>query len=79
MDVKFDNLPGADLVAERAIVYVRPVAVADLSAELQQQAEGFKTLYAVHRPDGERLALVADRKLAFALARQNDMAPVSVH
>jgi hypothetical protein len=79
MDVKFENLPGSDAVAARAIVYVRPVAVADLPAELQRQAEGFATLYAVHRPDGERLALVADRKLAFALARQNDMAPVSVH
>lgn len=79
MDVKFENLPGAEASSGRAIVYVRPVAVADLSAELQQQAEGFETIYAVHRPDGERLALVADRKLAFALARQNDMAPVYVH
>jgi hypothetical protein len=46
---------------------------------LQEQAEGFKTIYAVHRPDGERLALVADRRLAFALAREHDMAPVFVH
>lgn len=75
MNVKFENLPGS----ERAIVYVRPVLVADLPVELQAQAEGFETLYAVHRPDGARLALVADRNLAFALARQNDMAPVSVH
>lgn len=75
MDVKYDALPEA----ERAIVYVRPVQVADLPAELQEQAQGFATIYAVHRPDGERLALVADRKLAFALARQYDMAPVSVH
>lgn len=75
MDVKYDALPEA----ERAIVYVRPVQVADLPVELQEQAQGFETIYAVHRPDGERLALVADRKLAFALARQYDMAPVSVH
>lgn len=75
MNVKFENLPGS----QRAIVYVRPVLVADLPVELQAQAEGFETLYAVHRPDGARLALVADRNLAFALARQNDMAPVSVH
>ena len=27
----------------------------------------------------DRLALVKDRALAFALARQNDMAPVNVH
>ncbi|MBI1171730.1 DUF1150 family protein [bacterium] len=75
MNVKYENLPGSG----PAIVYVRPVQVADLPAELQAQAEGFETLYAVHRPDGARLALVADRGLAFALARQNDLAPVSVH
>ena len=61
------------------IVYVRPVAVSDLPDEIRAEARGFDTLYAVHDSDGERLALVRDRKLAFILARQNDMAPVSVH
>ena len=62
------------------IVYVRSVLVADLPEELQHQAEGHEKLYAVHRGgDGERLALVADRTLAFSLARQNDLAPVNVH
>ncbi|GGW26823.1 hypothetical protein GCM10011452_14000 [Gemmobacter lanyuensis] len=75
MDVKVDFLPEA----ESRIVYVRPVAVADLPDELRAQAAGVETLYAVHRPDGERLALVRDRSLAFALARQNDLAPVSAH
>ncbi|MYA88929.1 MAG: DUF1150 family protein, partial [Boseongicola sp. SB0662_bin_57] len=37
------------------------------------------TVYAVHSSDGERLALVKDRSLAFILARQNDLAPVNVH
>ena len=40
---------------------------------------GLDRLYAVHRPDGERLALVRDREMAFALARQNDLAPVNAH
>ncbi len=75
MDVKFEGLPQD----ERAIVYVRPVPVSELPAELRAQAEGLEVIYAVHRPDGARLALVADRKLAFALARSHDMAPVSVH
>jgi hypothetical protein len=79
MDVKYNNPPGVAAAAERAIVYVRPVLVADLPAELQSQAEGFQTIYSVHLPDGARVALVADRDLAFALARQNDMAPVFVH
>lgn len=75
MDVKFEALPQA----ERPIVYVRPVAVADLPAEVQAQVGGLVTVYSVNRPDGERLALVADRNLAFVLARQNEMDPVNVH
>lgn len=61
------------------IVYVRPVEVSDLPIEMQEQAKGQEQLYAVHSEDGERLAVVADRDLAFVLARQNDFAPVTVH
>lgn len=75
MNTKFDF----GQATPQNIVYVKPVAVADLPAEVQSQAEGVKTLYAVHREDGEQLALVADRRLAFVLARQHDMAPVAVH
>jgi len=65
----------------RGIVYIRPVAVIDLPAEVQTEAEseGLDTLYAVYDAKGARLALVRDRQLAFSLARQNDLAPVSVH
>jgi hypothetical protein len=76
MNTKFEF---PDQTGER-IVYVRPVAVADLPAEVQAQAEGRDIIYALHdATDGERLALVADRRMAFFLARQNDMAPVNVH
>jgi len=75
MDTRYDFGPEGD---ER-IVYVRPIAVADLPSEIQAQAEGLDTLYAVHDENGERLALVRDRQMAFALARQNDLAPVNVH
>ncbi len=75
MDTRYDFGPEA---GDR-IVYVRPVAVADLPEELREQAMGLETIYAVHDASGERLALVKDRKLAFIVARQNDMAPVSVH
>jgi len=75
MNTRFEALPDG---ASR-IVYVRPVAVAELPAELRKQAEGMDTIYAVHRPDGARLALVVDRRMGFALARQNDLAPVNVH
>jgi hypothetical protein len=61
------------------IVYVRSVALADLPKEMQEQVSGMEQLYAVHAENGERLAVVADRDLAFTLARQNDFAPVTVH
>lgn len=64
---------------DERIVYIRPVDVADLPEEVREQAEGRDHIYAVHSSDGERLALVADRRLAFAVARQNDFAPVAVH
>ena len=60
-------------------VYVRPVAVADLPSEVRDAAMGAERLYALHTSEGERLALVKDRNMAFLLARQNDLAPVSVH
>ncbi|MEZ5673712.1 hypothetical protein SAMN06265173_11044 [Thalassovita litoralis] len=75
MNTKYDF--GQD--GEQRIVYVRPVKVADLPEELRKQAGDLTELYAVHNAEGERLALVNDRKLAFLLARQHDLAPVTVH
>jgi hypothetical protein len=64
---------------QERIVYIRPVDVADLPEEVRDQADGLDHVYAVHSAAGERLALVADRRMAFILARQNDFAPVNVH
>jgi hypothetical protein len=61
------------------IVYVRSVNVDELPDEVRDQIDGLTKLYAVHSVDGERLALVKCRELAFVLARQNDMSPVTVH
>ena len=66
-------------IDDQQIVYVRPVPVSDLPAEVRSQAGPAKEIYAVHNAEGERLALVANRSLAFALARQNDLTPVTVH
>lgn len=62
-------------------VYVRKVAVGELPKAVQKEARdgGLEELYALHRSDGEQVALVGDRSLAFTLARQNDLNPVSVH
>ena len=75
MNTVFDSMPKRD----DRIVYVRAVEVADLPSELREQAEGLTKIFSVHRGNGERLALVADKRLAFALAREHDYAPVSVH
>ena len=47
--------------------------------EVRDEIGDQEQLYAVHNSEGEQLALVADRKLAFTLARQHDFAPVAVH
>lgn len=58
------------------IVYVREASPEALPQHLRD-APG--KIFSVHGPDGDVLALAQDRKLAFALARQNDLVPVSVH
>ncbi|UWQ21356.1 DUF1150 domain-containing protein [Jannaschia sp. W003] len=67
--------------AENATVYVRKVALVDLPRAVREEARetGLEELYALHREDGEQVALVGDRTLAFTLARQNHLNPVSVH
>ncbi|PYC48973.1 DUF1150 domain-containing protein [Litorivita pollutaquae] len=79
MDANFDFDKLMQGGSDAEIVYVRSVRTADLPDDVRQQVEGLDQLYAVHKVSGERLALVADRKLAFVLARQHDLAPVMVH
>jgi hypothetical protein len=67
------------------LVYVRPVTAAEIIADTPVAARnGFdlrpeQTLYAVHRADGERLAVLGDRDSAVAAALAHELAPVSVH
>ncbi len=63
----------------KGIVYVKSVLVSDLPTEVQDEVGDIEQLFAVHNAQGEQLALVANRKLAFHLARENDMQPVTVH
>ena len=67
------------------LVYVKPVSIRDVigSASIAE-IEGIEfdpdqTLYALHRADGQRLAVLADRESAMAAAIAHEMAPVSVH
>lgn len=75
MNTDYPHFPSAG----DKIVYVREVAIADLPEDVREQVEGLDHLYAVHDADGMRLALVANRRLAFALAREHDYAAVNVH
>jgi hypothetical protein len=58
------------------IVYVREVTPDELPDELRGATA---KLYGVHDAEGNRLALTPDRRIAFALAKRNDMVAVSVH
>lgn len=70
----------------RKFVYVRPILASDVMGDLRDEfgegdieLDADAILYSVHDEDGERLALVGDRDLAFAAARQYEMTPLSVH
>jgi hypothetical protein len=67
------------------LVYVRPIKAAEIMADTPiETIRGFdlrpeQTLYAVHRADGARLAVLGDRDSAIAAAIAHELAPVSVH
>lgn len=65
------------------LVYIRAVSAREVLADtpLPQHSEvdPDAILYAVHAADGSRLAVLDDRKAAFAAARGNELNPVSVH
>ena len=74
MDTKFDLA-----TIGQNIVYVKPISVQDLPADMQSKVGDLESVFAVHNAAGEQLALVANRELAFDLARQNQMNPVTLH
>ena len=74
MDTRFDlETLGKD------VVYVKPILVTELPEDMRAKVGDLQELFAVHNAKGEQLAVVADRKLAFHLARENNMHPVTVH
>ena len=68
-----------------SLVYVRPITAAEVLASVpSSEVQGYEidpkqTVYAVHRADGERLAVMTDRDSAVAAALAHELAPVSVH
>jgi len=62
--------------SDQPIVYVREVTPEELPDELRGTPQRF---FALHDEAGNRLAVVRDRRQAIALAKRNDLTPVSVH
>lgn len=65
--------------------YVRPVLAGEVRDEIARESDHAlnlrddSVLYALHASDGSRIALMSDREIAFAAAKQHEMTPVSVH
>ncbi|MBT5415538.1 MAG: DUF1150 family protein [Rhodospirillaceae bacterium] len=55
------------LLGMRDVAYVKDVRVEGQAA------------YAIHSADGNAVAVLANRDVAFATVRQNELEPVSVH
>jgi hypothetical protein len=55
------------LLGVQRIAYIKPVVVDGESA------------FEIHAADGTKMAVVADREVAFAAVRQHDLEPLSVH
>lgn len=64
---------------EDRIVYVRPVRPEDLPEDMKAATDGLGEIYAIQSADGRFLGLAKDRAMAFHVARQNELAPMSVH
>ena len=62
-----------------ATVYVRAMAPEELPGDVLSTADEETSFYGVYSEEGEPLAIVPDRTLAFVVARQNALRPVSVH
>jgi len=55
------------MLGVQAVAYVKPVWI-----------EGIER-FTIHAADGTPMAMLDDRRAAFAVIRQNDLEPVSVH
>ncbi len=66
-------------IGQGRTVYIRSVLAADLPDDVREQIGNSKVMFSVHSDEGEQLAFVSDRTLAFELAKQHDFVPVAVH
>ena len=70
---------------DRRVCYIREVFARDVREDIERELDATYSfddnsiLYALHADDGSRIALMSDREIAFAAARQHEMTPFSVH
>ena len=66
-------------IPESRLAYVRRIDPATLPAPLRAQVPPDATVWGVHNAEGACLALTDNRRMAFVVARDNDLSPMSVH
>jgi hypothetical protein len=64
---------------DRKLVYIKEIDTKDLPDDVRENFDQGTRVFAVHDADGGQLALVANRTVAFHLARENELVPVAVH
>ena len=74
-EVEMQFIEGMRQLSARELVMLGMNDVAYIKRVIEDGTEAFS----IHAADGTRMALLPDRNLAFAVVRQNDMEPVSVH
>src|SRR6266849_3993908 len=74
-EVEMQYIEGMRQLSARELVMLGMNDVAYVKRVVEDGTEAF----AVHAADGTRMAVIPNRDLAFAVVRQNDMEPVSVH
>ena len=75
----FAALGGPDLVYVREVKAKEILNGAAFDAFESYAVDPDQTLFALHRADGARLAVLADRPSAYAAAIAHELVPVSVH
>ncbi len=79
MNTNYDFDTASDRPQDARIVYVRPLDTDELPEHIREQTGDLEKVYGVFGANGEQIALTANRSMAFDLARDNEMLPVSVH
>lgn len=77
METPFPNLPTDGNAGNTA--YIRRIKADHLPKELRAEVPEGIEIWGIHDTEGQCLALTQDRAVAFVVARQNDLCPVSVH